>query len=290
MIRHFVLLKAILLFIVFFSVAACTKDGGKILPMKTYPVTSIPDGEFLHYGVYSGGEKNMNYYYVKKKETNESDGICYRVHYDIISEPAGKRLPENYADWPVIVLIDPARGQTIESTGNLNTNILKDFGNLGVGGLIYWNYKLNREKGEIRYVSKSINDISTNTKNYRININTTYPIMDMISQDFITYRLIDPKSPGIIYFVMPDFMKDPLSISLRLGKKETVKVKAGTFSVNEVIMIAADRFIAKLAEPFLKNSSYWVEDSDRRLIVKGQGLGEDIQLEEISNVNIGRNK
>ena len=132
--------------------------GGKILdiPMKTYPSINIKDGEFLHYGMYSRGEKYVDIYYVTVKEKNASGGFYYRVYQDIISVSGGRRLPQKFSDWPVSVLIDPVHGSTVESAGNLTTNELKDFASFGVGGLIYWRYRLFEDLGLVKYTSTSI--------------------------------------------------------------------------------------------------------------------------------------
>lgn len=59
-----------LLFVLYLASAGCPA-GSKILniPMKTYSGTEIPDGEYLHYVMYFGGERDSDYYYVTRRET-----------------------------------------------------------------------------------------------------------------------------------------------------------------------------------------------------------------------------
>ena len=122
------LYAGLLVFMAFFTIPLFSM-GGKIpnIPMKTYPVTDIKDGEFLHFGLYKGGEKVIDEYFVTVKEKNGSGGFYYRVYEDIISASGGRKLSANYTDWPVSVLIDPAFGSTIESEAKFSTNNLKAY-------------------------------------------------------------------------------------------------------------------------------------------------------------------
>ena len=277
-----------LLLLAFFEEGAFSMGSKHLIPMKTYPVTDIKDGEYLRYGYYNGGEKVMDYYYVTRIVTNETGGIYYKLYMDIISVSGNKKLPKKYSDWPISALIDPVRAQTIEAEGNLNTNDMNDpsFSSFGFSGMFYFHYQLYRDKGYVKYLSKSLQSKSIQTTSYTINVKPGFPLMDAFSQDFISDRLIDPRSPGIMYWVIPNFMKEPLQFTFKIEKKETISVKAGTFKANKVIIYTGDPFLRKLAEPFLKNSCVMVEDSDRRLPLKTQVQGYDEVLEEISNVVI----
>ncbi len=286
MIRFIKLFMEFLVFILFMGSFAFPL-GGKIpeIPMKPYPVTEIKDGEFLHYGMYQGGEKTIDEYFVTIKEKKADGGFYYRVYEDIISPMGGRKLPENYTKWPVSVLIDPVRCSAIISEANLSTNELKDFANFGVGGMIYSHYQFYPDKGIVKYTSKSIRSDEIFTKSYTINVNPNFPTVDAFSTSFV-YRLIDPHSPGIFYYVIPDFMKEPFPLTFRYDRKETVTTKAGKFHVTILIVAMGDPFIGKLMEPFLKNLSLMIEDSDRRVAVKQIMSGSETVLEEISNVII----
>lgn len=123
------------------------------------------------------------------------------------------------------------------------------------------------------------------TKNYRIKIKPDFPLADLWSLNIIAFRLIDVKSPGIIYYAIPDLMKEPMPLTFRYNnKEETVSTKAGIFRTRMLITTWADPFIGKLLEPLLKNSTTLIEDSARRLFVKFDMTGTEALLEEISNV------
>ncbi len=298
---------SILFLLVFIELDAFSMGSKQIIPMKTYHFTDIKDGEYLRYGYYNGGEKVMDYYYVTRIVTNGSGDNYYRLYMDIIPVSGAKNLPENYSNWPISALVDPVRAQTIEAEGNLNTNAMDDpsFSSFGFSGLFYFHYQLYRDKGNlsrdkgnlikdkgnlikdkgyIKYTSKSLKDQSIITTSYTINIKPSFPLMDAFSQDFISDRLIDPHSPGIMYFVVPNFTKEPLPVTFKIEKKDILTIKTGTFKVNKIIMYIGDPFLSKLAESFLKNSSVMVEDTDRRLPLKTQVQGYYEVLEEISNV------
>ena len=61
-------------------VNACSKD----IPMKTFTNIDIPDGEFLHYGYFRGGEKYLDYYIVTKK-TMIDNKLYYRIYENVLS-------------------------------------------------------------------------------------------------------------------------------------------------------------------------------------------------------------
>ena len=137
----------------------------------------------------------------------------------------------------------------------------------------------------VKYISKSINGNEILTKSYTIKVRPDFPLVDTFSSSY-AYRFIDPHSPGILYYVLPDFMKEPIPLTFRYDKKETIATKAGTFLVNNIIVILGDPFLGKLMAPFLKNFNLMIEDSDRRSPVKQLFTGAETVLEEISNVNV----
>jgi hypothetical protein len=278
------ILKLVLLPIAAAIIAACSL-GRQNVPMKTYSRIDIPDGEFLHYSDYFNGEKMVDHYYVTKIVKNGNGGIFYRIYYDILSYGGNRNLPENYENWPVRILIDPVSGSTIDSEGNINQNDLKSYNpsSFGIGGLTYWHYRLFRDKGYVEYVSRSASGEKTLMQTFKVKIDPAFPSTDAFSLLFV-YRLMDTESHGIIYWVMPYFMKDPMPVTLRSIKKETISIKSGTYKTIKVDTVMGDRFFATLMEPFTKYSSVLVEDSDRRLLIKSQVQNKVTLLEEISNV------
>ena len=254
-------------------------------PMKVMTNVIIPDGEFLHYGLYNGQDKTMDYYYTTKIVTNNKSGFYYKIYFDIIPVKGKHKLAARYTDWPITMLVDSVSAQVIETEGTLDTNCLKDFESLGVGDIVYWHSQFVKEESLFKYMSRSYKDGNSSTRSYRIKVNTAYPLMDMFSQDFISERLVDPTSKGIMYWVIPDFMKEPMAMTFKTDHKiQTITSKAGTFRVYKIVMYVGDRFLAKLAESMLKNNVCFVEESPRHLMIKTSAMGSDEILEEVSVV------
>ncbi len=269
-------------------IAVAFPMGGRVknFPMKTYPGINIPDGEFLHYISYNGGDKSGDIYFVVRKINNGKGKFLYRIYLDMV--PLGEKPPENFTNWPVTYLIDPERAVTLESDAHYDKKMMDNpvTAAFGIGNLISFQYRLNRDKGYVEYLSKNVKGSVTNESRYLIKVNPDFPGGKDMEFMFYSIRMLDVRSGGISYTIMPEFMKEPMAGFYKIDSKLTVKAGAGTFSVNKIIAIGGDPFFAKLLEPILKKFAYYVEDSDRRLVVKVNTFAGDIVLEEISNVNL----
>ncbi len=278
-------LTGMMLIITFFTAISCTM-GGKIqkIPMKIYNVINIPDGEFLHYGSYSLGEREGDYYFVTKKVASVDGGIYYRIYFNLITTEENQQKPDSYLKWPAYFTIDPKLGSVIESEGNLTPENSKNW--VKGGGLIYWHYKLQREKGEVEYTSKLLKGNVTNESRYHVKVNTSIPSMSMWSGTGFIPRFLDIQRGGIYLTILPEIMKEPMIISWKFLSKETIRTKAGSFNVSEFSYALADPFLNRLMGAFLKGSTAMVEDSDRRLTIRSSLAGGEIVLEDISNINM----
>jgi hypothetical protein len=283
MIRNFKILIFITLLFAILSIYSCS-TGSKRLPASIYPV-NITDGEFLHYGDYIDGSKDMDYYQVTRKVTNGNGSYYYSLYFDMIPVRGGKKLRLNYTSWPVITLFDPVRGLTLESEANLNTNDMKNWAKFGFSGFFHSHYKLYPDKGYVSFISKSFEGNEIVTKTFRINIRPGFPVVDMFSLSQYAGRFFDPRNHGILYILIPNFLKDPIPVSFDYGSIETISTKAGAFRVKKIKSSWGDAFIGNLLDSFSKNLSIYVEDSDRRIAVKKvYPGGEEIILENISNI------
>ena len=265
-----------------FITSACSRAVNT--PMKPYAKVDIPDGEFLHYAIYSSGEKTVDEYFVTRIETNGSGGFNYRIYEDLIPVKSRRKLSPVYTGWPVFMLVDPSRASALETGGNLKGSELEDFASTGVKGIVYWNYRLFPDEGQVRYVSRSVTNDITSTRTSTLKVRPGYPSADAFSKNFISYRLLDPGKKGVMFWIVPFFIKDPVPVTLSRGREETVTVKAGTFRATRVETTLSDPFLDKLVGKMMKEAEWMVETSDRRLPVKAGGMGMDIELEEISNV------
>ncbi len=195
------------LLITVFMFDSCSKKGINFIPKKVFSVINIPDGEFLHYGTYFGGDKILDQYFVTKIETNLNGGINFRIYCNFISVSDTKNNPGYFTNWPMVMIIDAASGSVIESEGKLSTNTLQlqAFEEAGIRGLVYWHYQLFQNKGYVDYTSKSLKGEETVTKRFKIYVKPGFPLFDAFSINIFSNRLIDPDSPGIMYSDYPEF-------------------------------------------------------------------------------------
>jgi hypothetical protein len=261
------------------------------VPMKTLDHIDITDGEYLHYGYYSGGEKSSDTYFVTKKETGSNGNLLLRVYSITEDVSGGKKIPDKYTDWPTFYLIDPVRGSTIESrfqnqysssTDN-DTNSLK---NDPYKGLISSHYQLFQDPGYVEYISKVRKGKEITENRCRINLKGNFPTFDANSFFFLPVRVMDIAGGGIMYLVAPELLKEPLPFFFKSEAEESVKVKAGIFDSHRLVVMAGDPFLGAVGEPILKKAAFWV-DKKKRITVKIQfafGFGT-MELEEISNVS-----
>ena len=270
-------LTCIFLLIIFIKPAVFPMGSRQLIPMKINPVINIPDGELLHYGYYFGGEKNSDRYYVTEKITNGGKTL-YRIYLDIIPFSGSKKLSDKYEEWPVSFTYDPALGSVIESTGDLKPDS-EEKGSRGRS----WHYKLNMDKGVVEETFQSVEKGKTNTARYIVRFNTSIPSIDMWGQIYMQ-RFLDVRKGGIYYSVVPQGMKSPVPFSWKFLSSENIQTKAGNFRVERYDFIAADPFMGKLLEAYLKSAIYQVEESNRHLTVRAGLAGGEIVLEGISNV------
>ena len=253
------------------------------LPMKVYGDTEIADGEYLHYILYFGGEKDSDYYYVTRKERDEKGNPLYRIYGIDIPVSDGRKPPENYTNWSKYFLIDPKIGSVIESEFELNPSDSAKWASGGMGYLVYGRYQLFREQGYAEYHSKKIIDHGTNERTYKVKFNTGIPSENVMGAYF-TPRFLNPENGGISYSIIPEVMKEPIATTMIFLSKDTLQTKAGVFRVRKYYTIMADPFLAKLMEPVMNKSVMMIEDTVRRVVVKSDIPGGRVELEEISNV------
>ncbi len=263
---------------------ACSKAGLQNHPMKVFKNLKIADGEYLHYGEYSGGDKISDWYFVTKIITNTNGGFYYKEFIELISTSSKMKYIENYSNWPISCAVDSGTGSTIESICIVDPKYMNNFEKFGLGGIVYASYHLNSKANIAKGVVKTQKNGEILTTYYTIKINPDYSYMEGWNAVSLSFRVMDPNSTGIINYVLPTFMKEPLATTLKLDRKDTVTTKAGTFNVRKVEFVLGDPFISKLMESFIKNSTFLIEDSDRRLMIKKQDISSSMFLEEISNV------
>ena len=285
MVKSFKFFIGIVLLITFFIINAYTMGNKQVIPMKPYSSINIPDGEYLHYAIYTGGEKETDIYYLTKKETNSIGGIIYYLYKDSVSVTNSSKHQKDYKKWPSYTIIDPKQGAVIEANAFFDTNALLDYNNVG-GDVFYYHYQLNNEQGYVDYISKTLKKNQVRTMHSRVNVKPGLPVWDRASLFVLSMRFIDFNSGGSMFMVVPDVLKTPIACTYKFISKENISNSAGNFKVNKLSFILTDAFISKLMGYMLKDMYTYIEDSDRRLMIQYHTFGSEYKLEEISNVNV----
>lgn len=297
MIKFSKFLSGTLLMLISFIFTGCGKNTPDV-----YSVINIPDGELLCYGNYINGKKYEDCYAVTEKVSNGKGGLYYYTYIDIISAVSGKKPPENYTNWPSYCIIDPKSGETVESEANLSPEDLKNW--ILFDGFIYWHYKLNNEKREVDYISKTVKGNVTNETKYKIKLRD-YRSSDMWMNMFHLARFLDFRSGGAMDIVNPVYYA-PAPFGYNVATNETIQTKAGVFHVIKYTakFIFDLGYMYRMLEDIVKypdslngditkQYEYYVEDSDRRLPIQTLNTmagGGDYILEVISNVRPVKSK
>ncbi len=180
------------------AAAACGK-GGRYFPMKVNARIDIPDGEYLHYAGYYGGEKVNDCYYITRKIAGRSGKIFYMTYLDIVPVSEKAKPPVNYKRWPIFFVFDPGIGSVIESEGDLKPGAAK---NWTKGG--YWHYRMDPEKGEVEYIHGYQADKKINESTYIVKFDTSVPSMDMWGMQLFLCAFL---TPGMAVFAIPLFRR-----------------------------------------------------------------------------------
>lgn len=268
------------------------------LPAKTNPVINIPDGEFLRYGNYVKEEKFADYYLVTKKENKGNGNLFYRTYIDIIMVSEDRKPIKDYTKWPAYCLVDAKLGSVIESGGNFQTNVMRNWlGN--VGKMTSWQYKLDIEKGKVDYVSKYING---KEKTRCVKITPGLPTSDLMNVLFFFQRFLDIQNGAVASFINPEYFAVPFDYSLKDLSPETIPTKAGSFDTTKYTFVVEtppspvrDTIKLLFKDPgtvfyFVTHPNeeytYCIENSERRLVIKEHIVvrAGDYILEEISCV------
>lgn len=265
-----------------------SNPAGKNIPMKPYPAVGITDGEYLHYGEY-GKIKNTDLYFLTKKETNLSGDTIYRTYCDYIPVASRRKKAENYKNWPAVIVVDPKSGSVIETEVKLDPNDFDSWAAFGNKGVFYWHYQLYGDKGYFEYITRSLKGGQTNECKIRGKVRDGFPYEDMVMYMIYSPRFLDFHKGGVLYSIAVQ-NTEPKSVSWEEASKETIRTKAGSFETMKIKGVFADPFV----NPFLvsiikslmhgKEITWYVEESNRKLVVLLQTLMTDFVLEEVATV------
>ncbi len=263
--------------------------GKFIPPLKSYDKISIPDGEFLQYGKYVGGERTATIDFVSKIVSNTGNEAFLITYLDAARVNSDDRIPGNYSNYCSIKTISLKTGSQMESVYNFsrmtNKNINSDKSLRDPSrfpGEFYRHYTLR--DGMMDMEIKTCLDGVIKDMRYREPVKRDYPVMDTDTALLFSFRFLDIFKNGIFYAIVPAIIKEPLPLICRVAGKEKIKTAAGEFDTVKLAIVLGDPFLGGLMDNYLKNSCLWMENSGRRLLVKMEAAGVKMELESVSNV------
>jgi hypothetical protein len=262
----------------------------KIPPIKARNV-AIPDGEFLRYGEYRGGEKTGDRYIYSEILQDKEKGEMLLLYTEDIGADSKKALPANFTNYDNYYLISLENASLIERHSRIPMDEIKRSSSMhspnGTSRIDFINNELEKTiTVQYKIVVKADKDqpVDTMIKVNKVKVKPGYPVWEMSSLLFAGVRVLDLNSPGIIYVVEPQILREPIPGRVKQIGKEKITTPAGSFNTVKFGYAIADSFIGKLLDPMTKESYFWIEDSPRALIIKTvDPMGDSTQLENISN-------
>ncbi len=248
------------------------------VPMKPKKLV-IKDGEYLKYSKYESGEKTTDFYLVTRLSQDGKKLFLYREGIELKSD---FKLPENYTNYhrKFIISLDDAsliyhQDDFLYQIKSLISNNFK--------GKIESELLIDKIKERADYKEQIWDGEEIKIRTSRIKIKPDFPILDIDSLGFIGARLFDYSKNGIIYLVAPGAVKEPVPCYFEIKGREVIETKAGRFNTIKVGGESADPFLGKLLENYSKKMFFWIEDSERGLVIKTQDADDKVNiLEEIS--------
>ncbi len=254
------------------------------IPMKPYAKLDIRNGEVLRYKIASGGEDISEFKFIIKI-TNENNVQFAYIYHDGINYSKNERYPEQYSDYKARFLISLDNGSLYESRIGNKNNITFEV-NKDKNKIIFKDKIADYEHSIVNIESKTWDGFKVQTSKSRITIKKYYPILDLGSGMVIGVRFLDITNPGLATFIIPEIVKEPLPIYFRVEGREKITLKSGTFNTLKLSIVIADSFLSQLMQSYIKETMLWMEDSDRRLVIKMNSPIGNFYLDEISNITI----
>ncbi len=262
------------------QISVCFPMGTKeiiMVPMKPKKLV-IKDREYLKYSQYQSGEKTVDFYLVTRVSPDGKKLFLYREGIELKSD---FKLPENYTNYHRKFAIDLEDGSLIYNRIDFQDQ-LKSLISNNFKGRIEGEFLVDKTKGQVDYKEQVWDGEEIKSKSSRIKIKPDFPVQNLESLGFIGARLFDYNKNGIIYLVS-DIIKEPIPVYFEIKGREVIETKAGRFNTIKVGGEPADPFLGKLLENYSKKLFFWIEDSERGLVIKTQDASDRVNiLEEIS--------
>ncbi len=266
--------------------------AGKVenIPMKPYSNIIIQDGEVLRYSIEEGGENVSEFKFITIL-SNDITGRYANIYHDGINGLKNEKYPSVYSNYIARFLISLNTASLIEHYFGENSGRTNDPPNALKQGpvTLYKKSVYDSQNSVINIETKIRNGYRIESLKNRVAVKPGFPVLDLGSVMVMGIRFLDITGPGIAIFVVPEIIKEPLPMTFRFIGREKITTKIGVFKTIKVGFIVSDTFLSRLMQPFTKETFVWLEDSDRRLVIKMKSPNQEFILTEIGNINLKTN-
>ena len=245
------------------------KDGVKPVGMKKFDIKNMEYEKFVTYI----GDEVKNYSYVVY--IISSDGKVMDQYIDTynVSGPFTK-LPsklDDFANHYVIDLENFTLLRAVEDSSIRNIAEKKH-------GTFYEEYNFDYANLKVDYIAKSWDGNETKIQKSRMKLNKGFSYS--IGNTIPTFlRMIDTTRPGVFYFAMPQFIKDPLPVYATVIAKEEITTPMKKFQTVKIKWAVTDTFMSFLYNNYMDSINIWIDTETGKWVQyqdKSQGLRTEL--------------
>lgn len=249
----------------------------KAAPMTTRPNVLVQDGEYLVYGIYTGGVKSSDFHMV----TKFNDDGTVKTFMQMQNVNSTTPLPTDYQDfqWQATVNLKTASMMTFRDDSE-NYFVKQNKGK----GIYFLQILFGKE---ISAIEKSWDGYESREKKYRVrNVDTNFPIWTL--EGFLLWgsRLLDWEASRGSVYIWATMFKDPIPGTLYKMKNERVTTTLGDFETDKVGWRIADPFLGALVKQLTDSMTFNIEKGPmkRAIQIDIQSGGQKWALEHFSVV------
>ena len=262
-------LNLLLIFIMVLILTGCFKKE-KLSPMQAYR-EKITDGEFLKYSILDNDGNHYKYNIVTRINGKIAD-----VYMDIFKNGSKLAIPDNYSNYQSKMSVSLENGSLLSYTEDKRTNAVLENSDEPAMTRI----SIDSNAGIATCVEKVWDGHKFNTEKSRIRIVRNYPVWNWNFVMFVGLRYLNVLKSGVVYFIVPQYVKTTFYGSFIIDGRETVETKAGRFNTLRLSFIMGDRFLARLTQSYVREFIFWV-DEESGVLIKEKSNENSAELDEI---------
>jgi hypothetical protein len=233
---------------------------------------AVADMEYVKFACYSGGEFSFYLYNLFSLSKNGKILLVYSGAFGA-SAPVSK-MPRSLRDFPTRYVIDLEKLTMVEMEENFSNIFFSAGGQSGPKDFLWrsmndiFDTRMQLDYSKLVCNCKFLywDGISVRTKTAKIKLKKGYSYFYMNDLTYL-YRMIGTtEAGGIIYLVMPQFLKDPVPLSIKKTGIDNIETPAGNFKAYKYSGYTADPFLGSLMKPWMDTTFIWADTNG--LVVK----------------------